>query len=395
MYASKKVAVFVHGFNGSHNSSTGKAVQEYLSHFNIDVILDDFNLLSPTETLKKIDELVSENNAVMLIGISLGAFYTLAYYSMPKIVINPCMFPSKEIPKLDNSIDENIVSEWKSLESKMYDIIDWEDRKYTVGLFADNDELFSYKDFFKETYGQTVSIPGGHHTGKNVYCGLDIAIEKLGILDDNIDYTKEECDLYNVPETSYKESSTRFTEKMISVLPKEASSDRVKNYGPKIYSMLVDGYSSIGGMKGCNSYDDFVRDSDFWKICTVNGEIEAVCIYKFSYGGRKLSYVSAKKDRDGHISKIAKEALIKIMYEDINSPGPQGKMSREMWAEVSGAIEHMYMKYAKANIIPPDIVKELMPNKKIEVCDDNQHYTRNIGDTEVRKLCIGNAPKKD
>jgi predicted esterase YcpF (UPF0227 family) len=393
----KLTAVFVHGFNGSHNSTTGRVIKDFLSDY-VDVVTDDFNLLSPSDTLRKIDRLVTDNHADILIGISLGAFYTLAYYSMPKIVINPCMFPSVEIPKLDSSIDSKVIEEWKSLESKMYDVLDWEDKKYTVGIFADNDELFSYKDFFKNKYGKIVFIPGGHHAGKNVEVGLDSAIDMLDLANGYKDYSKEEFALYREQDAyeAYKNmldnfNETKLTETMISVVTKN-DKDKVTNYGKQIYDMLVDGYRSIGGLKDCNSYEEFIDNSDFWKICTVKGIVEAVCVYKFKYGGRKLIYATAKKGADGKMTNTSKEALIKIMYEDMNRPGPQGKSTREVWAEVSGALEHMYIKYAKANIIPPNIVQELLSNKKLSVSNDGNHYTRSIGDSTVEKVCVGHAP---
>lgn len=60
--------------------------------------------------------------------------------------------------------------------------------------------------------------------------------------------------------------------------------------------MLQDGYESIGGIAGCDSVDDLVNDSDFWKLNFINGSLKAVCIYTFKRGGRKLMYATAELD---------------------------------------------------------------------------------------------------
>ena len=81
-------ALFIHGFGGSKDSRTGKVVASILKEYDIETITETFNLLNVDETLAKIDKIILKNNVHLLLGTSLGGFYTLAYDGLvDKIVI--------------------------------------------------------------------------------------------------------------------------------------------------------------------------------------------------------------------------------------------------------------------------------------------------------------------
>lgn len=172
-------ALFVHGLNSDKNSSTGKIVKEVLADLGIEVIVDTFDLLDPSATREKIKTFVPKIN--FLIGHSLGGFYVLAETSsVAKIVINPCMFPSAEIPNLARVPDE-LKKRWERMEDVTYtDYVDAEMRSCAFGIFAKSDELFSYLDTFKDFYGRPsagkinyVSVEGGHRLGRD---GLELPL---------------------------------------------------------------------------------------------------------------------------------------------------------------------------------------------------------------------------
>lgn len=105
----QKKALFVHGFNSGSDSSTGAQVKKYLEEgyyrkekYSVDVF--DFDMLNPKETIGRIWDASKSHEYNLIVGHSLGGFYVLASpYDIQKIVINPCMFPSVEIPKLDDN----------------------------------------------------------------------------------------------------------------------------------------------------------------------------------------------------------------------------------------------------------------------------------------------------
>ena len=300
MNSKKPSALLIHGFNETRDSSTDRAARNFFAN-SIEVISEDFDLLSPTATLEKINTLVSKYNIDLLIGNSLGAFYVLAFYSMRKIVINPCMFPSVEIPQVYKKVNEKSISEWKIIESKMYNNIDGEDREYTAGLFSQNDKFSSYKKIFDEKYGQSISISGSQCADANMEAGLQEAADYICLFDTTIDYSKEEFELYrecnayeqykkSVSESQANKSTTPNT---VIVFPKNASSiNRVHNYGPKIYRMIADTYKLAGGTNDFISYERFLNASDIWEIHIAGNTIERAIVYTAIHGEYKLLYIA-------------------------------------------------------------------------------------------------------
>lgn len=85
-------------------------------------------------------------------------------------------------------------------------------------------------------------------------------------------------------------------------------------------------------------------------------------------------------------------------------------IDRHVWAEVSGAMEHLYRKFGAA-VLPPSVAQKLMPLKEIIPLDDEndltlgieisdnerkkqptvkgEHYAREIGGHLHRKCLVG------
>ena len=117
----------------------------------------------------------------MLIGASLGAFYVLQYKDIIyKLVINPCMYPSIEIPKLKDRttgnpiiLSEEVLSDFRKMEK--YENITEKQKLRTFGIFARDDELFHFKDSFDKLFWRRESkIPNsilinGHHSIEEEY----------------------------------------------------------------------------------------------------------------------------------------------------------------------------------------------------------------------------------
>ena len=170
--ANVKNILYVHGLGGSKESTTCKNLREILRDCTI--FADDFDLFDVAGTQKKIENLIAEHDIGTLIGSSFGAFYVLARKALPfRIVINPCMKPSIEIPKLDPSIPEKTVEDLQKLESAIYvtpektenGIFTSVMKTTTFGIFGLCDELFSYREFFEKKYGREFEIPIVFTTG--------------------------------------------------------------------------------------------------------------------------------------------------------------------------------------------------------------------------------------
>ena len=76
----------------------------------------------------------------------------------------------------------------------------------------------------------------------------------------------------------------------------------------------------------------------------------------------------------------------------MNAPGPQGAKNRQFWAEVSGALEYIYLNKFKAPILDVNKVKSLLKDKTFEETFDDGHYTRQIGSSFHKKIGVGQGP---
>lgn len=374
-------ALFIHGFNSDRNSTTGKYVRNVLKNYGYDVLHPTFDLFDVENTVNEINRIISREKIVLIVGHSLGGFFTFAAKSGPvKIYINPCFNPIKELSELDPSLPVDAAAFENVFENKKY--IDGEEKALSYGLFASNDELFSYKDFYRAHLGNNYSIiEGGTHrpTQKEMEDNLPIA---LFILE------KNNKTLIN-SDNSLKES--RLQEHFVNVFTQQ--NQNVDRYKDQVWQMLQDGYESIGGIAGCDSIEDLINDSDFWKLNFINGSLKALCVYTFKRGGRKLMYATAELDQStGKATEDGKKALYAIIKEDLNAPGPQGAKNRQFWAEVSGALEHIYLNKFNAPILDTNKIQSLLKDKTFEEIFADGHYTRQIGKSFHKKIGVGQGP---
>ncbi|MCR4742173.1 MAG: hypothetical protein K5866_04795 [Treponema sp.] len=170
--------LYIHGFKSNSNSSTFRNLREIFPEqawFSA-----DFDLTDIKGTEEKIKALIKEYKINILVASSLGAFYALLNSeNHPCIVINPCMRPSIEIPKLDSSVKEETLKKWANLEKGHEEYVSFgalavnmnEMRCNAFGIFGNHDELFSYKELFEKIYGaesaelkKTFLVEGGHHS---------------------------------------------------------------------------------------------------------------------------------------------------------------------------------------------------------------------------------------
>ena len=177
--------LYIHGFNGSPNGTTGTFIKNFFK--DASVIAPELDLLDYDNTVSKLKDIIKDNTITIVVGHSLGAFYTLALNTDEafKIVINPCLYPSIEIPKLCPLADEWI-EKIRTVEKILYTHITGLIRQTTFAIFSDNDELFSYKTVFDEIYGATsikntrnsIAVEGTHHiSSQSLEIGLAAAME--------------------------------------------------------------------------------------------------------------------------------------------------------------------------------------------------------------------------
>lgn len=162
----KDKILYIYGYGSNpKESSTMKVVKEVVNNLGYDLVSIEYDQNSPEDGLRTLEKYINDNNIKYVIGHSLGGFMTLCLNSnVKKIVINPCMKPQFELPKLGDITDETIYY-YECLEDwlRSGDDTPWVNHSDDViGLFGDRDELFSFYESFKKRYPRSYYIKSFH-----------------------------------------------------------------------------------------------------------------------------------------------------------------------------------------------------------------------------------------
>ncbi len=361
-YLNKKRVLYIHGLGSNKNSRTARSIKEYLKNCN--VYAETWDLLDVENTYKAISNYCTKKGIQFVIGSSLGGFYAMSIQdSVGKILINPCMMPDVEIPKLEQ-IDDKTIEAFRKLRKQTESNIDAEMRASTFAGFGDNDELFNYQAHYKRLYdarNMTV-VPGEHRLGQgSLYKVLEQGFgwfERFGILSESI-VNEHYTNLFR--------------------------GDDFSKWKDQVYDMLNNRcYKKKGGLLGVPDADALVADSDMWKIFHRGNKLMAVCCYTFKRGGRKLTACGAELDPNtGKADEECKKWLYKILADDM--------YRHDGWVEVDDQMEYLMNKHTGCVPIPADVAQMIMKDKKFTKIDpDGYHYWRIIGGEEHKKMLLAN-----
>lgn len=122
---------------------------------------------NPKEAIKKISDFVRIKNINIVVGTSLGGFYTMLVDGVAKITINPAMHPSVLLPTLVDigkpieyygeradgattyTLTKKDIEDFKEIENKFYnDTLDEEYTYETYGVFGTEDDVVNNYDEF-------------------------------------------------------------------------------------------------------------------------------------------------------------------------------------------------------------------------------------------------------
>ena len=165
-----KKALFIHGFHSDCDSTTGGRVAEILKDYGYETIHPTFDLLDCKTSLTQMNQILKDEDISLVAAHSLGGFYGFILpFDSTKILINPCLKPEIEIPKLmleGEVFPEEIKPQWIEARNNILSKAQKEINLY--GIFAKNDELFSYADYAKKElgFGCIQKIEGGHKPEK-------------------------------------------------------------------------------------------------------------------------------------------------------------------------------------------------------------------------------------
>ena len=102
----KKKLLYIHGFRSSAQSST---ILNVKANYH-DVEVHAFDVTHhPVESINKIENYISEHDIDILVGTSLGGYYTLcAKVDIPKIAVNPAVNPEDSLrflPEIGHEVE--------------------------------------------------------------------------------------------------------------------------------------------------------------------------------------------------------------------------------------------------------------------------------------------------
>lgn len=200
--------IYVHGIGSNGNGNTVNMLKNKFP--DIEVIAPDIPM-NPKEAIKMLKDIVKTyaDEHTIMIGTSLGGFYTMNISGIFKIVVNPAMYPSKDIPtaigygehpyfgkrvngETTYTVDEEFVKGLKEVEERLYnDFLDWELIYETFGVFGTEDKVVSHKDDFETIYGaaHTYTDNFGHRITADVFDNVLIPImNMLDVKEDNLEY---------------------------------------------------------------------------------------------------------------------------------------------------------------------------------------------------------------
>lgn len=149
--------LYIHGFGSNKDSYTGNTLKQLFPQFNW--TLETFDLLHVVECNQFIRQLIKEKQIDTVVSSSLGSMYNLFIKKdedtdqiVNKILINPCCFPSRELPKIA-TIPPKAIEMCRAAEFNVYECHRDNTADNLFGIFAKNDELLQYHDFFAGRYG--------------------------------------------------------------------------------------------------------------------------------------------------------------------------------------------------------------------------------------------------
>lgn len=305
----KKNALYIHGFMGNPEGGTFKTLKKTLKNWNIHSISFPDLHTDVKKTQRLISDYCKSKKIEMLIGASLGAFYVLQYKdTIDKLVINPCLYPSIEIPKLKDRATGNpiilsnkVLSDFREMEK--YENIPEEQKKRTFGIFAKDDELFHFKESFdklfcyKECYYPNSILINGHYSIEEEFLtdGLQqaekyfedramtrAAVEIIYQLIKSKKKAEEKAKVFNVDLPALTET-----------VLKEVSEDEYYSYA-KALRELFDSFAII------DEFDNMLIVDCF--------NIIKICLQKYNrFGNKELPYSSDFEELLNHFYSIMED----------------------------------------------------------------------------------------
>lgn len=162
----KEKVLYIYGYGSNPKESfTMKGIKKVMDELGYELVSIEYDQENPDKGLNKIEKYIRDNKIKYVIGHSLGGFITLCIdEDVKKLVINPCMKPHLELPKIGKLSNEALYN-YEFLEGwlRSGDDTPWMSQlEDVIGLFGDHDELIDFYESFKSQYPLAYRINADH-----------------------------------------------------------------------------------------------------------------------------------------------------------------------------------------------------------------------------------------
>lgn len=144
-----KKILYIYGYGGSSKGNSFLTFKRLLPQYDVHCI--DYNQTDCKIARKQLQEYIENEKIDLIISSSLGAFIALTLGNVPKVIVNPCIYPSVELPTIE--VPQHLIDTYKPFEDMVLSP-DEATKMKTYGFFSTHDELMGtkYVDAFKEVY---------------------------------------------------------------------------------------------------------------------------------------------------------------------------------------------------------------------------------------------------
>lgn len=193
--------LFIYGYGGGTDSTFCRLLRESLPAKHYDVRCYIYSQEDCAAAVAELESIIRREEIELVVGTSLGGFLTLCLnyrLGVKRLVINPCMRPSVELPKLqprpDHPEDKAPAPAMVATYAAYEEVVNTpgkHERENVYGAFAENDELLGtrYVNSFRHAYIPRDSfsapapvvtmIPGGHHGNPEAIPALVKLLDKI------------------------------------------------------------------------------------------------------------------------------------------------------------------------------------------------------------------------
>lgn len=147
--------IYLHGFQSSALSIKGQQLKDYCAcHTLHTVYLPDLNM-QPLQVIENLSNLIEQLDDVVLVGSSLGGFYTtqlVAKYGIPAVLINPVVRPWLVFSeKIGLALPYQVNVDWILDQQQLDDLEKMavsfvQDADKLLVLLQQGDEILDYRD---------------------------------------------------------------------------------------------------------------------------------------------------------------------------------------------------------------------------------------------------------